>query len=279
MAIVPCAAAAQPWREAYTRGDYRKAADLMHPIVVDPETVLPADPAVAEYLAVMYARGQGVPRDPVLACSLARFANKTAEVQSQDYIEATTRTARLADEHCSQLSDDDRRVASGIMGCFRFGLQEQVLELGGRRVYVGRLGILLEGANPPTSVSDGTLDCAQQFAQVRAATIEPPRDAAPGVAARHFIEVFAWFEARGKFQRGLMWHVYELQGETLQPVLAELLLNKPGLDWAPPGLPREIEAGLTMQMIRSGHVRWRLEASPPLRGWILLPEGSSEVRR
>jgi hypothetical protein len=74
--VTPCAAAAQPWAEAVKAGDYRTASDLLHPLGIEqhqnPDAT--ADPAPARPLAGMYARGLGVPRDPIVACALAQAA-------------------------------------------------------------------------------------------------------------------------------------------------------------------------------------------------------------
>ena len=46
---------------------------------------------------------------------------------------------------------------------------------------------------------------------------------------------------------------------------------------APPviGAPVDVDARLHVEMIRSGHIRWRLDGTPPKRGWIMMPEGES----
>ena len=70
---VPCTAWAQPWADAYRAGDYRKAVDLLEPLVIGVEP-LPADPEPARHLAMLYAQGLGVARDAALACAMAQTA-------------------------------------------------------------------------------------------------------------------------------------------------------------------------------------------------------------
>jgi hypothetical protein len=45
--------------------------------------------------------------------------------------------------------------------------------------------------------------------------------------------------------------------------------------WPRAALPPDFEGRFSVEMIRSGHIRWRLDGAPPKRGWIMLPEGDS----
>jgi hypothetical protein len=67
----------------------------------------------------------------------------------------------------------------------------------------------------------------------------------------------------------LNWDVYEVRDKRiLFFMVAQGLVTRPA--WPGRGLPAEIEKGLTMEMIRSGPVRWTVDGSPPKRGWIML---------
>jgi hypothetical protein len=37
-------------------------------------------------------------------------------------------------------------------------------------------------------------------------------------------------------------------------------------------MPQNLDARLSIEMIRSGHVHWKLDGKPPKRGWVMLPE-------
>jgi hypothetical protein len=68
------------------------AADLLHVIVTNPDNIgTPPDPEAARHLAVFYAKGLGVPRDPIAACALAETANmlrwQAFEVRTNDVIQ------------------------------------------------------------------------------------------------------------------------------------------------------------------------------------------------
>jgi hypothetical protein len=72
---IPSTGAAQPWLDAYRSGDYQRAANLLHPIVLDwSSQPISDDPAPARHLAMLYADGRGVVHDPIAACSLSQVA-------------------------------------------------------------------------------------------------------------------------------------------------------------------------------------------------------------
>jgi len=277
---LPCAAAAQPWADAYRTGDYQKAADLLHPPVIEQGHELTfADPAPTRHLAVLYARGLGVARDPIAACSLAQMADMATQMAAPQYAQnifayeaSLQESQRFIREYCEGLTQQDRLAASRSMGCFAFGMPEEVLTLGRQTVWVGRGGIRLEEAPEERFAPD--LGCPQLVARLRPLTIAPPADAAPGVKARHFVELLAWQVGKEKLDPTLryflQWQMYELRGEKIDCVAREHLdsISK----WPQPAVPPEFDARFSVEMIRSGHVRWRMEGVPPKRGWIMLPD-------
>ncbi len=275
----PCGAAAQPWAEAYRSGDYKRAADLMHPLVIEQGHELTvAEQALTRHLALLYARGLGVSRDPIAACSLAQMSDMAAHMSAPQYSQnifayqdALQESQRFVGEHCERLSEPDRLTASRSMGCFAFGMPEVVLTLGRQSVWVGRAGIRLEEGAGATSAPDG---CPQLVARVRPLTIAPPPDAAPGVRARHFVELLAWHvgtrQPDPSLKYFLQWRMHELRGGTIDVVAMEHLASIDA--WPQRALPPDFDARFTLEMIRSGHVRWRMAGAPPQRGWIMLPE-------
>ena len=280
LCTLPGTASAQPWADAYRAEDYRTAADLLHPLVsqlqMQPES---ADPDPARHLATMYAQGLGVSRDLMTACSLAQVAGMATQMAAPKYaqnIAAYDASLKDADafisKHCDGLTERDRTVASLTTGCFAFGMPEELLTLGTQTVQVGRGGIRL--ADAPDDKPDPILNCPLLIARVRALTIVPPADAAPGVIARHFVELLYW---QGGQKEGastliyvLQWQLYEVLEKKIQfPTMEELDVTD---KWPTPALPQNLDARLTLEMIRSGHVRWRIDGKPPKRGWVMLPE-------
>jgi hypothetical protein len=119
--------------------------------------------------------------------------------------------------------------------------------------------------------------CSQLVARIESRTITPPLDAAPGVVARPFVELLGWqaMQMAGDpaTRYVLSWTMFELRGKTLEPVAIEHLLSV--ATWPRAALPPDFEARFSVEMIRSGHIRWRLDGAPPKRGWIMLPEAES----
>jgi hypothetical protein len=284
--LLPAVAAAQPWADAYKAGDYSKAAQLLQPIVVEQVQSMgqDGDPAPARHLAILFARGSGVDRDPVLACALARLSDMGAQAvpvrlrDAQDYAaykETLNESSRFVQAHCDALTAREQRSAGQALGCLGFGLREGTLALGEQLVFVDRLGLRLAESDPDATASN--LWCPQLVARLGTRTVAPPADAAPGVAARAFVEMLSWEAGQLAGDAGvrylLTWKMFELRGKALEPVAFEPFLSV--TTWPSPALPPDFEALLSIEMIRSGHIRWRLDGAPPKRGWIMLPEGGS----
>jgi hypothetical protein len=287
LCTMPVTARAQPWAEAYGTGDYGQAANLLHEIVIDSALryLIPDDPAPARHLAALYSQGLGVERDPIAACTLAQWADMAAQnIRIPDglpdpvaaYRQAVQENERFVSYHCGLLTDDERLAASRSLGCFAFGMPEQDLVAGRQTVRIGRQGLFLldtqgRAAADPTDV----FGCFMAIAAVRVRSIAPPPDAAPGVTGRHFVEVFGWL--RNLPEHGerpaytLHWTSHEIRTNAVEPVV---LLEQVGAadGWPPPGRPPDLDIRLTLEMIRSGHVRWRIAGDPPKRGWIMRRE-------
>lgn len=274
--VWPAVAHGQSWLEAYHKGDYAVAADLLHAIVSHPDAITTIDPASAQHLAWMYSQGLGIPRDAVMACALAQFAESRAHGGVDLTGALTARAAEIVSKHCASLTREERIEASHQMGCLTFGLEPHVIELGGRQVQVSARGLAL--VEYPAAMQSSLQCMVSQVARVRATTVEPPANALPNVGPRHFIEIFGWARMMkdGAEQRGLLWHVYELRAKTIEPVLMHMVLRTANQAWARPAMPPDVESELTFEMIRSGHVRWRLAGAKPRHGWLLLPQKEGE---
>jgi hypothetical protein len=234
-------------------------------------------------LALLYAQGRGVARDEVVACSLAQqYAGvmhmRPPHIVTVEDVKAYQQSLEDATRFTRGLCDpltERQKVAAGIgQGCFGFGLVEGTLMLGDRAVSVDRAGPRLNGSGDETVANN--LWCPQLVARLEARTLEPPPDAAPGVRARHFIELLSWDAGRmpddTTTRYVLVWKMFELQGKTLQPVVMEQFDSVSS--WPKSPMPPDFDARLHVEMIRSGHIRWRLDGAPPKRGWIMLPEGN-----
>ena len=188
LCALPHTAAAQTWADAYQSGDYHKAAVLLQPLASDMGS---RDPAPARHLAMLYAQGLGVARDPIAACALAQASEAAAHMAEARNVVAYEASLEESDQfvhqHCDYLPEQDRLTATLSMGCFAFDMPEETLTIGRQTVLVGRGGIRL--ADTP---QENLIGCPQVVARVRPLTIAPPSDAAPGVGARDFVELLAW---------------------------------------------------------------------------------------
>ncbi len=273
LCVLPHRAAAQAWADAYQSGDYHKAAVLLQPLASDMGS---RDPAPARYLAVLYDQGLGVARDPIAACALAQASEAAAHMAEVTDVVAYAAGLKESDqfvrEHCDYLPEQDRLSATLSIGCFGFGMPEETLRIGRQTVLLGHGGIRLADT-PPANL----MGCPQVVARVRQLTIAPPPDAAPGVSARHFVELLAWRAGANPLDSSrrytLVWQMYELRAGKIG-IAGEEELYSIGT-WPQSGLPPAFDARFSVEMIRSGHVRWRIEGAPPKRGWFMLPDEES----
>ena len=270
---LPAVASAQAWADAYRARDYERAADLLHQVVIstsgeDFASLLP------EYrqLALLYADGFGLAKDPFAACMMANWADAATKKSAAKLFgpdlgayEASVRESELfLATLCEPLTEDDRLNAGPMTPCFAFGMPERTETLGGRTIRIGRRGIQFTDSD---AGGQEMISCPQLVAHVRVTSVEPPPDATPGVKARHFVEIFAWETRRGVPAYSLRWEVYEVRDEQIlffQPV--QDLVTRTG--WPERGLPADVERGLTLEMLPSGSVQWKLEGESPKLGWI-----------
>jgi hypothetical protein len=282
LCVLPYPAAAQTWADAYRKGDYQAAANELHPLVLKQTVDMTfSGPEPARHLATMYAEGLGVSRDPILACGLAQVARHATDFVAPKYADRISQymaVQKEADDFvrglCDRISESDRQLASWARGgCFALGMPEGELMVGSQQVRVGRAGLVLASVDE-TDQGSGSLGCLLRVLRVRALTIDPPDDAAPGVLSRNFVELLGWrtmsMPGSPEMRHVLMWLLYELRGKRIVEVAqAEIDVTDA---WPEPMLPADFDARLKMEMIRSGHVRWRMGGAPPKRGWLMFPE-------
>lgn len=283
--VLPLTAHAQSWRDALEGGHYDRAAALLHPILVASMSRDAADddPAPSKTLATMYARGLGVERDHVLACALAQqsqMATATAAGRFANdifrYLAMEKEAERFRQELCDGLTASELRAAANSIGCYKFGLVSRVLSVGPHNLWVDRTGVARGAAGTPVGYD---WECAQAVAGLRTVEVPPPADALPGVATRHFVESLTWhlgYRDDGSPVNDLRWTLLEVTADGVG-IAAQTSLQA-ATEWSGPTRAPHSAPALSMQMIRTGHVRWRIEGRPPLRGWLLRPE-IKEIRR
>ncbi|MGH9314193.1 MAG: carboxypeptidase-like regulatory domain-containing protein [Vicinamibacterales bacterium] len=259
---IPTGAAAQPWRDAYNRGDFAKAAELLQPIVFN----LPAletfpDPTAAEHLAKLYAGGLGVPADRVMACSLLDLASRSARFQSR-IDRPNVQLEKLRDDVCAALSVEDDLEAKEILGCYMPGLERQAHALdAGHWVQISRRGIRVHYREAELLYPLPQISCGQRFAIVRYTRVDPVQ--ANGVAPRHFLEFFVSF-SRSSYMlshRLLFWQLLEIVGRSVEHRGTEMLLDGPGVASPDALVPASMEK-VTLKMLEGGEVTWQFDQAP-----------------
>jgi len=277
---LPSVAAAQSWTDALQAKDYARAAAVLQQIVSGPELMLsPGPPEPFTALATLYRDGLGVERDPVLACALAKTADMAVDASRyppdpagiERREAAVAASAAFVASICNDLPAEDRTTAlrSSAPGCYAFGMHEHMLAVGSTTVHVGRLGIRL--ADDQASLIE--FWCMPLVSWVRHVAVVPPRDAMPGIQTRDFIEVRVWSNGRsanGEPGFHAVSRIFEVRGRSIRELSEESLRVVSG--W-PSG---QVVPPTSYEMLRSGHVRWKVEGDPPRRGWLMLPDGEIE---
>lgn len=210
---VPRDTAAQAWREAYDRKEFTRAAALLESLVFD----RPSGPTAkqrdmwpnaeaAERLATMYLQGVGVPRDPVLACTLFFEASRAALYEADEAGQLDgpdPRFDRRREEVCGALSADDQDEAWSLISCVRFGPDLQAFTLGsGHWVQISRKGILVHYREADRQHELTPMRfCGERFTHARHVRVAPK--AAEG-RTRHFSSSFRRGRRMTPRQRGAL---------------------------------------------------------------------------
>ena len=263
LAVAPASgadSAASSWDSAVKRGDYAAAATLLHRHVFEPERpVKNQDPAALKQLALLYADGKGVTRDPVLACGLLR-AHAVATSKVNRTAAATRAAQALVERHCSTLSAAERAAAFATMTCPRIGLargEPSQLARGWTIQFNDRSATISRDGQSRDQALPGDLMCRSQVLLTRHSTIEPIGARAK---PRHVIEQVTvqsgW--RNGVLTRDLVWQLYEVRGLELD-LAAVQRWQEPGSAWPAPALPEALLRGVSFTVQGSGAVEYAID--------------------
>jgi hypothetical protein len=253
--------AAQDWRSAWERQDYVTASRLLHRTVLAlPGGVDDPDPLAAEHLAILYAHGLGVRPDPVVACSVMRWASGTAGVHRPGDDATFSRLSEQGRALCATLGQEEYADAGNMTGCLVFEVPAERFHLGrGHSVQITRTGLrILHGA----SIVDEEVSpfgCHRQVALVRYRPVLTPNPAGV-MATRHFIEFFAWtsvHDKKGRPTRTLTWVLMEVAGSSAFHREQEVVAERPASTW-PPDVPAVPLPDTFLTPLPDGTVGWRL---------------------
>lgn len=240
VAAVP--AAAQPWKDAYERGDIFRALDMLEPLVFerDPMNDPKLDPMAPLYLATYFVNGWRVKADPVMACSLAFLAGRTADEQGRYPKPLKLALAALEEKTCGTLNSEQRLDAYASVGCPNIGQAGQTIRFGdGSWVELTPRRAILDQPGRRTEVELGR-GCAQQVLPAWHRKLVPP----PGAAGhpRQLLELLAWYSSvvKGERRRTLHWTAWEVFDGALVPTAAEIVANEPGSAWPERPVPESV---------------------------------------
>lgn len=241
--------------DAFLRGDYTRAAELLRP-VVEAWPSGASDPAAAFFLASLYDVGLGVPQDRVRACALyLRVSQNAGPVGAMARAAGTTLEAALSRSEwadCVMLASvgtghrfeparltlaDDYSVSIDL----RSEPSHQVTGVVSRRGKEKRTVIALP-------VTSGVVFFPVEFTELQVAGVSP--------GTRRFVEVAAWLPNPER-NWNLAWAVVEIVGLDLVPVINRVLSTVAGP--APPGdLSLRLRDLVELRVNDGGEAEWAI---------------------
>jgi hypothetical protein len=262
--------AAEDWRAAWERQDYATASRLLHQVVLAlPAGIDDPDPFATEHLGLLYARGLGVRADPVLACSLLRWASFVAQEDET----TMRRLSAAAGAQCGTLSYEDRTDAGNMTGCLVFDVPAETFHLDvGHTVEVTRTGLRIIHGGSIVDEEVPAFGCHRQVSLVRYRPVLPPSRTG-AMATRHFVEFFAWTSVHrdGRPIRTLIWVLMEVAGASAHPREQEFVAEMTSAVW-PPGHPGAALPDTVLTATPDGSVAWRIATRPGKWG-VVAPLG------
>jgi hypothetical protein len=269
----------EPWAAAVKRGDFAAAATLLQRVVFEPARGAKPDASALKQLALLYADGKGVEKDPVLACGLLRAHAVAASSVPRATVAAKRAAKTIVDHYCSPLSAADRAAAFAAMSCPRVGLQRGAtveLEPGWTLQFNDRSATVARNGEVREQPLAGEGLCRSQVMLVRHSALDRSTGAAigpkPGARmrnARHVIELVTVHSSwrNGTLARETIWQLYEVRDLTLDLAAVERW-QEPGSAWPPPALPDAIARGVSFAVQPTGQVEYAIPDDPPRRGAI-----------
>jgi hypothetical protein len=220
-------------------------------------------------LARLYQAGQGVPQDPILACTLfdLQVRARMNEPRGFEGLRLEQMALELKGQSCDPLSDIERQWAFTTLGCAVFGLPRgTIVELGPGwwvKFVVGD-GVRVEFGGKEHEQALGVFCPVTQVVLFRHTALE---NAGRAGASRDFFEIATWrpgcCTANG--MRVFTWYAYEAEGAELNLVAHEEMMER-GSIWPVPSTRGADGARFTM--LDSGHVEYQVMLDTPRRGRI-----------
>jgi len=228
-----------------------------------------------EGLAHLYANGNGVRRDPIMACTLFDLAERARmnEPRGFEGLRLQQRAEQLKAQYCDLLTPTERQWAFRSLGCAVFGLPRGTLvDLGPgwwlEFVNADTVSIDFDGKEHEQSLAGAGFLCPSSHVVLFRHTVLAGSARADG--SRHFLEIATWrpgcCNAIGT--RAFTWRAYEVRRGDLGIVAQEQMVE-PGSIWPAPST-KDAE-GARFTPLESGAVEYEITLDVPRRGRIAAP--------
>jgi hypothetical protein len=209
--------------DAFLRGEYERAAQILQPIAESPWP--PDDGAAAFFMAAMYENGLGVPRNPARACALYLLGSEAGWPGPGPLKEQAMRLAEPLRQSMSREQHADCILLTQVG--FEHGFQQAFFHLEQQQWVTLTLSneaqgveatVMYEGREKRVPV--GIAETGVRFLPIEHTELTMSW---PEPARRHFIEFFTWRPVQ-KRQWSLLWSVFEVVRDDLVHVTSEELL-------------------------------------------------------
>jgi hypothetical protein len=254
--------------DAFIRGDYQRAADILKPIV---EQSTQPDHVAEFFMAALYETGRGVPVDAIRACAL--YTRVSFDHSSPFGTQAAAFVPLLLRSLGTDASEDCNLL-------FRVGFVRRfepvtftldpgywiAWDLKGATItYEGK-----EKRRPMPFAMNGAV-----FFPVQHTELEVGRSR---LTRRHFIEVFQWARAKDKDSWTLYWMLFEVVRDDLIIITGAPTVTISALE-PPTGPPFDVREVVTLRVNDNGDPEWAVLAGSLPRTAVIESEAEREEVR
>jgi len=242
---------AREGHEAFARGDYARAAEILKPIA---ESWPSRDPVAEFFMATLYEKGLGVTADPVRACALYLRVS----------IDRSGPFARPAEELHRRLQGsltfaEFQRCARLVNVGFNHGFEPAtfVFEPGHWiRIELDGATMMYDGKEKPIDVVFGTTGAIFMPVEHTELTVGSSHS-----ARRHFLEFFTWLPREPGRTWMLFWRVLEVVRDNVVPVTSAELATVSG-ERPPDRLSFDARAIARLRVSDTGYAEWVISSGP-----------------
>jgi hypothetical protein len=248
--------------DAWVRGDYQRAAEILQPLAEPPGE----NAAAAFFLATLHESGRGVPYDAVRACALYLRAQEHS-VPPFDRMAGESLQSLRASLDIKQFEECNLLSAIG----FDHGFQPLTFTLGpGHSVTVD--------AGGATIAYEGHESHIDLFNRIPGIVFLPARHTAlttgrPPTAQRHFIEFFMWEPVPTQGAWSLNWLLFEVIRDDLLLIASDALTTSAS---ARPPLDLDTSEMARVQVTDTGDAEWAVRTGSNPRSELIETEAERQ---